>query len=86
MVETSAPRLSLIASKNDSGHVQITISDNGRGINEEVLERIFLPFYSTKENSSGIGLSLSKQIMMLHHARLDVVTGRKEGATFIMTF
>jgi signal transduction histidine kinase len=86
MVETSSPRLSLIASKNDSRHIQITISDNGRGINEEVLERIFLPFYSTKENSSGIGLSLSKQIMMLHHARLEVVTGRKEGATFIMTF
>ena len=86
MQETSDPRLSVIASINESNHVQITISDNGAGISDEVLERIFLPFYSTKPNSSGIGLSLSNQIMMLHHARLEVVTGQKTGATFIMIF
>ena len=86
MNEISDPRLSVIVSKNESGHVQMTISDNGVGINDEVLERIFLPFYSTKTNSSGIGLSLSKQIMMLHHARIEVVTGLKKGATFIMVF
>jgi signal transduction histidine kinase len=64
----------------------LTISDNGVSINDEVLESIFLPFYSTKTNSSGIGISLSKQIMMLHHARLEVVTGLKTGATFITVF
>jgi signal transduction histidine kinase len=86
MQETTYCRLSMFASKNESGDVQITVSDTGAGINDEVLERIFLPFYSTKPNSSGIGLSLSKQIMMLHHARLEVVPGLKSGATFIMIF
>ena len=86
MMETSVPILSLRASKNESDHVQITISDNGVGISDEVIERIFLPYYSTKSTGSGIGLSMSKQIMMLHHARLEVVTGLKTGATFIMIF
>jgi len=51
-----------------------------------VLEHIFLPFYSTKSNNSGIGLSLSQQIMMLHHGRLEVNSVLQKGATFKMTF
>lgn len=86
MQETSDPRLSIIALINESAQIQISISDNGVGISDEVLERIFLPFYSTKTNNSGIGLSLSQQIMMLHHARLEVSSGLRKGATFIMVF
>jgi len=86
MLETSDPGLSIIARKNESGHVQISISDNGKGISDEVLERIFLPFYSTKANNSGIGLSLSQQIMMLHHGRLEVSPTINKGATFTMIF
>lgn len=86
MEETPNPRLSIIAKKNESDQVQVSLSDNGVGISDEVLERIFLPFYSTKANNSGIGLSLSQQIMMLHHARLEVSSGLRKGATFIMVF
>ena len=86
MQETSTPRLSITARINESDHVQISISDTGKGISDEVLERIFLPFYSTKANNSGIGLSLSQQIMMLHHARLEVSSAENRGATFIMIF
>jgi signal transduction histidine kinase len=86
MKETSDPELSLIASVNESAHVQISVSDNGEGISKEVIERIFLPFYSTRASNSGIGLSLSQQIMMLHNGRLDVSTGHKKGATFTMVF
>jgi Signal transduction histidine kinase regulating C4-dicarboxylate transport system len=86
MQETSDPILSMIARKNESDNVQISISDNGKGISDEVLERIFLPFYSTKINNSGIGLSLSQQIMMLHHARLEVKSTLNKGTTFIMIF
>jgi signal transduction histidine kinase len=86
MQGTSEPLLTVIALKNESGHVKISVSDNGNGINDEVLERIFLPFYSTKTNNSGIGLSLSQQIMMLHNGRLEVISGLKEGATFVMIF
>jgi signal transduction histidine kinase len=86
MQETSTPRLLIIARINESDHVQISISDTGKGISDEVLERIFLPFYSTKANNSGIGLSLSQQIMMLHHARLEVSSAVNRGTTFIMIF
>jgi signal transduction histidine kinase len=86
MVDTPAPRLSVFASMNESSQVQISISDNGVGINDNVLEKLFLPFYSTKSNNSGIGLSLSQQIMMLHNARLEVSAPTMGGATFTMTF
>jgi len=86
MQDTSDPVISIIARRNESGQVQISVSDNGIGISNEMLERIFLPFYSTKVNSSGIGLSLSQQIMMIHNARLEVKSEPGKGATFIMVF
>jgi signal transduction histidine kinase len=86
MQETSQPKITVIARKNESDHIQISVSDNGAGISDEVLERIFLPYYSTKPNNSGIGLSLSQQIMMLHHGRLEVVSGLNRGATFNFIF
>lgn len=86
MQDTKAPKLTILAGKNEADHVLISITDNGKGISDEELERIFLPFYSTKPNNSGIGLSLSQQIMLLHHARLEAVSGLAQGATFNMIF
>lgn len=86
MHEISEPRLSIRAGKDESGHVQICVSDNGKGIDEEVQEKIFLPFYSTKASNSGIGLSLSQQIMMLHNGRLEVKSSINKGASFTMIF
>ena len=86
MQETVGPRLSVIATINEASQVRIAVSDNGTGIDENVLERLFLPFYSTKSNNSGIGLSLSQQIMMLHNGRLEIGTPALGGATFLMTF
>jgi len=80
------PRITVLAGRDDLGHVQVSVSDNGKGISEEVIEQIFLPYYSTKENNSGIGLSLSQQIMMLHDARLEVDSEPGKGATFRMIF
>lgn len=80
------PRLSLSAGRSDSGQVQIYVTDNGAGISDEIIEKIFLPYYSTKTSKSGIGLSLSQQIMMLHHGRLEVIAGKKDGATFVLVF
>jgi signal transduction histidine kinase len=86
MKEISHPRLSLLATVNESDHIQISVSDNGTGIAEDVLEKIFLPFYSTKPINSGIGLSLSQQIMMLHHGRIEVCPGSANGAIFTIIF
>lgn len=86
MHETSNPKLIIKADKNETDQVQISVIDNGAGISDDVLEQIFLPFYSTKTNKSGIGLSLSQQIMMQHHGRLEVNSSSGKGATFILVF
>ena len=56
----------------DPGHIYIKVSNNGPGIPEEDLEKIFIPFYTTKTAGSGIGLYISRQIIQLHHGLLSV--------------
>lgn len=72
VVETSNPIIELSATTDDQGNPIITISDNGQGMAAEVLEKIFIPFFTTKKDGSGIGLSLSKQIMSLHKGTISV--------------
>jgi nitrogen fixation/metabolism regulation signal transduction histidine kinase len=64
----------------------IIVRDNGSGIDEEALEKIFIPFFSTKKTGSGIGLSLSKQIMRKHEGRISVKSKRGEGTEFSLRF
>ncbi len=71
-------------SDRDSKIIEIT--DNGNGIETAKLEQIFIPFYSTKEQGSGIGLSLSKQIMKKHKGDLSVKSEPGVGSTFYLTF
>ncbi|MCR9254187.1 MAG: sensor histidine kinase [bacterium] len=65
--------------------VSIAISDNGSGIPQDILENIFVPFYTTKKEGSGIGLSLSRQIIRKHHGDIQVSTQIKKGTTFTIT-
>jgi len=65
--------------ETDNGRVLIQVEDNGIGIPEEVLERIFIPFFTTRENGSGIGLSLSRQIMSLHGGTINIRSKEGEG-------
>ena len=53
---------------------------------EEILDKIFVPFFSTKKNGSGIGLSLCKQIMMLHRGNMQVQSVEGQGTAFLMQF
>jgi nitrogen fixation/metabolism regulation signal transduction histidine kinase len=57
--------------------LQIEISDNGPGMKKEILEKIFIPFYTTKQDGSGIGLSLCRQIILAHHGYIKAES--KEG-------
>jgi len=57
---------------NERGRVIIQVVDNGSGIQEESMDKIFIPFYTTKKEGSGIGLSLSRQIMGLHGGTITV--------------
>jgi len=64
----------------------ISVKDNGFGIDNEALEKIFIPFFSTKKTGSGIGLSLSKQIMLQHEGRITVKSKLGEGTEFVLRF
>lgn len=64
----------------------IKVADNGTGISEEVLDKIFIPFFSTKKSGSGIGLSLCKQIMMLHRGNIQVQSIEGQGTAFLLQF
>lgn len=80
------PVVTLDARLDNRGRVVFHVRDNGPGIDEDVLEQIFIPFYSTKPGGSGIGLSLSRQIMRQHHGDLIVESVPDEQTTFTMRF
>lgn len=64
----------------------LTVSDNGEGIVPDVVDKIFVPFFTTKTSGSGIGLSLCKQIMNLHGGTISVRSERGIGSCFTLTF
>ncbi|HSP86795.1 MAG TPA: ATP-binding protein [Ignavibacteriaceae bacterium] len=66
------PGINLSASLDEKGKVLIKVIDNGPGIPEEAVDKIFIPFFSTKKNGSGVGLSLSRQIMRSHGGNIRV--------------
>jgi signal transduction histidine kinase len=82
---TSDPKIMVSAEKFREG-VLLKIADNGKGIPSEILDTIFVPFFSTKKTGSGIGLSLSKQIMMLHNGRLQVQSEEGKGTVMSLMF
>lgn len=74
------------AKKNSDGSTLLIVSDNGNGILPEVLDKIFVPFFTTKASGSGIGLSLCKQIMTLHKGSIIAKSELGKGSCFILTF
>lgn len=83
---TINPHIAINARVNSREHVIISVSDNGTGIPPEVADHIFIPFFTTKQGGSGIGLSLSRQIMKLHGGNLSFRPGDTTGSVFTMTF
>jgi len=78
--ETTEPEINITAEKS-----LIRVSDNGPGIEPELLDEVFVPFFSTKVEGSGIGLSLSRQIMRLHGGSI-LVYSTKGTTTFQLIF
>lgn len=70
----------------DEAHVLIEVTDNGPGIIQEAMNKVFVPFFTTKKTGSGIGLSLSRQIMQMHNGYLTVVSVPGVKTTFTMKF
>lgn len=83
--EAGATAVEFTAS-SPNGIPRITVGDNGSGIPKELQEDIFLPFYTSKQTGSGIGLALSRQIMNLHQGSLTCSTHETGGALFILDF
>ena len=82
----SHPKIVFSSAQSDNGSVQIRIADNGHGIKPDLIEKIFVPFFSTKKAGSGIGLSLCKQIMLLHKGNVHVNSEPNVGTVFILQF
>ncbi|MBX2920832.1 MAG: HAMP domain-containing histidine kinase [Chitinophagaceae bacterium] len=80
------PHIALSAYKMPNQKVVIKVTDNGTGMPADVLDKIFIPFFSTKKSGSGIGLSLCKQIMLLHKGNVQVQSKEGEGTTFLLLF
>ena len=80
------PRIQIDAFLDDRSRPLIQVRDNGPGIAPENLDKIFVPFFSTKESGSGIGLSLSRQIMKLHGGSISVASNPGAETVFTLRF
>jgi nitrogen fixation/metabolism regulation signal transduction histidine kinase len=78
--------IELIGRENQAGQVEILVRDNGPGIPPELMDEIFVPFFTTRENGSGIGLSLSRQIMRLHGGSLKASSVPGKETIFVLCF
>lgn len=84
--DTPDPKMILSGYLDNDGHIIITVTDNGAGISPEVMDKVFIPFFSTKASGSGIGLSLCKQIMLLHKGNIYVKSVPGSGTVFYLQF
>lgn len=84
LMSSSNPAITLSATEAANGRATIKVTDNGEGIEPEVLDNIFIPFFSTKKTGSGIGLSLCKQIMLLHQGNIQVQSERGVGTMMVL--
>ncbi|MDH4255344.1 MAG: ATP-binding protein, partial [Gammaproteobacteria bacterium] len=80
------PRIELSARLNRRGNVMIEVSDNGPGVPDELTRKIFVPFFTTKEGGSGVGLALARQVMIAHGGFIRVARSEAGGARFSLTF
>jgi PAS domain S-box-containing protein len=78
--------IKIIASEGINNHHEICVIDNGPGISEENIDEIFVPFFTTRQNGSGIGLSISRQIMKIHGGNLKVRSVPDKETVFCLSF
>jgi len=84
--KTEGGRIELNAFREMDGTPVIEVSDNGEGIPQEILDDIFIPFFTTKKDGNGIGLSLSRQIMRLHRGSIYVASEPGKKTSFFLKF
>ena len=80
------PTIDLQARLNRRGNTVIEIIDNGPGVPEENSRKVFVPFFTTREGGSGVGLALARQVMIAHGGYIRLSQGKSGGAVFTLTF
>jgi two-component system nitrogen regulation sensor histidine kinase NtrY len=80
------PQIVLSSRYNKNERVIVEIADNGTGIKADMMDKIFMPFFTSKKEGSGIGLSLSRQIMRLHQGNIFVKSVPEKGSVFTLVF
>ena len=80
------PKVTLLGETDANNKVSIKVADNGTGIKAELRDKIFIPFFSTKKTGSGIGLSLCKQIMILHKGNIQIQSSEGDGTIVSLVF
>lgn len=84
--EKENPEIHLFSGCDNEGHPYITVADNGCGISDAIRDKIFIPFFSSKKNGNGIGLSISREIVKLHNGKLHVQSQEGAGSAFTVLF
>lgn len=91
VIAQSNPEIALCAKYNKQGHLVIEVADNGCGINEKIHDKVFVPFYTTKIHGSGVGLALTRQVMIAHGGSVSFTCGGAkrplgQGTCFTLSF
>ncbi len=84
--EAENPKIQVLATEAGTNHINISVSDNGHGIKPDNLEQIFVPFFTSKKEGSGIGLSLAREIMRLHKGNITVKSKPQHETKFTLHF
>ena len=85
-VQADAKNIRMTAEINPSGHVILNVINDGIPVSKESRNEIFVPFYTTKQDGTGIGLSLSRQIMRMHNGTLSLTRSDDKGTVFTLLF
>ena len=86
VIDTQNPQVSLTARLGTKGHIIIAVKDNGSGMDEEILNNIFVPFFTTKRHGTGVGLSLVRQIARLHRGQVGITSETGTGTEIRLRF
>jgi two-component system nitrogen regulation sensor histidine kinase NtrY len=84
--EVDDPRIELVAELDLAGKVRLSIRDNGVGIDQEQLDWLFVPFFSTREGHAGLGLAMARKIIESMNGTIDVRSHKEKGTEFIIKF
>jgi len=84
--DSEQPDIVLRGRLNRRSNVVIEVTDNGPGVPEAIANKIFVPFFTTKESGSGVGLALARQVMIAHGGFIRLSRNDAGGATFTLTF